>query len=428
MSRGVKSAVALISRAPAHKRTDAVKQVARLRELGTGDVDAVLIDGLLGRVLQRSRVVYCAYANDEGSGDAPTAEDSTSSSALAVVRQQRRASSSSKPCGRTFVACEYNREADGYRCPYCNRFTTLRGERYLIEPSGEEAADRANKRRVKKLTRALEKQFMMAMYEYAFLYYGSTAAITCSVWPSSDDASAAELGIAVVIVNEVPVDAEEDDEQQPDGEGSTERSKTEEGGHGRQQSKTKPKFSVWNSTHVIYYSETANRLTTCDTTIHVDVYSGLVRLSGFRTSSSSLNRPVKSNTWPEIVATVGDYVQSIENELRGSIVGIGFNKASQVLQLLGPASASLEANGVMLSATAGGPAATSAPGEDAAEEGVAAQREETGQLADDAGTNDGGTVTLPPGWTYDYDAEGTIYYYHKKTLQSQYEVPTHHAS
>jgi hypothetical protein len=205
-------------------------------------------------------------------------------------------------CGRAFLATEFNREGDAYRCPWCNAFTTAQGRSYP-RPLNLMA----------KTLRRLEKRFIERFDEYARLYFGDQCVTNCYVW--SDDGTADNLGVAVLIVNECDKEAVAK---------STQSDAPAMGG-------------TWNSTHV--FNITVNHRDTrvdyrATSTIFVDIGAGPCRFSGFIERRHPVGHEALTEDLYDHVVAVGSRVQRVENTLRDEIAAVQFAKAAVVVSAL----------------------------------------------------------------------------------------------
>ena len=212
-----------------------------------------------------------------------------------------------------FVASEYNRSGDAYRCPKCHQFVCLTED-------GESSASVHEPLPFppSSIQRQIEVTAASLFGEYAKLYYGPSCVTSVYAWDASPSAVFSELGVAVFF-------------------------------HHRPDKHVK---SVWNSTHIISLNLERDDtiLYSMQTTIFLDVsrgeYSSEVpvaptqsRVNGF-VSSPIVSFKGKKGSRPgkldpsSIAADIGEQIQTVENKLRESLEELYFGKTTLIVKEL----------------------------------------------------------------------------------------------
>ena len=269
LSRQVKAARTLLSLAPAHSADTALRALVKLRG-GDPTSEGAFIEEILRHSNTRLAKVRC------GSGC----------------------------CGASFLATEFNRTGDAYRCPWCNHFTSRDGDVSASETS--------------KALRRLEKRLLERMLEYAALYYGESAMTNCFVWEIDEEI----LGFAIMFSKE---DSSDDADDALLGR--------------RQPTRT------WNSVHVFCSRPTDDRRFEYVgvSSLFVDVNVAPCRFSGLiKRKKSTFAGPSSADGLCHI-ASIGHHIQRLENALRDDVSAVQFGKGGQVIGTLRKTSNAKEA-------------------------------------------------------------------------------------
>lgn len=325
---------------------------------------AAFLDTLAVRVEQRVGVVSCRVCPPQGGGS------------------------------RLFVASEYNRSGNSYRCPTCNAWQR--------DAEDDDGSNSTTKTRGPVVLRWLEYYSNALFQEYAHVYYANRNVIDDTVVASSyawllddvaeDDAAVpARIGIAVYIVH------------------------THKGDAATSASDSASFPNEWSSSHVGQIHVVASGVSySMQSTILLDVVAPTVvtreRVHGFVSTETSTftGRPLPSTTAAKaashIVCEIGDYVQRLENQLRESIEAIYFGKVGSMMsQNLRTAGASVADDAAVSNVTQG---ATEAPHDDAHK---TIKKKKKKAVATE--------------WECCYDDEGNAYYYHAETGETSWEPP-----
>ncbi|KEG13574.1 F-actin capping protein beta subunit [Trypanosoma grayi] len=208
-----------------------------------------------------------------------------------------------------FIASEYNRVGDSYRCPLCNEYVSG-GEFVGVSPGASG------------LLRQVESAANCAFAEYAKLYYGKECTTSVYTWECDSDESDVTMGIALMIkyranltddvcVGDLPL-------------------------YGRR--------GVWQSAHVglLKVSTGSYRF---QSSFYLDAFISLSPSQGSSNTTLRFNGSVASRLYcfegqtavtppnlVDLIASIGEQVQSIENNFRGRLFEIYFGKAQFVAQ------------------------------------------------------------------------------------------------
>ncbi|RNF07114.1 F-actin capping protein beta subunit [Trypanosoma conorhini] len=85
-----------------------------------------------------------------------------------------------------FIAFEYNRIGECYRCPLCNQYVS--GDRFVNVPSG-----------ISGVLRQVESAANRVFAEYAELYYGKKCTVSAYTWECDPVHAESKMGLAVLI-------------------------------------------------------------------------------------------------------------------------------------------------------------------------------------------------------------------------------------
>ncbi|EKG00628.1 f-actin capping protein beta subunit, putative [Trypanosoma cruzi] len=208
-----------------------------------------------------------------------------------------------------FIAFEYNRMGDGYRCPLCNKYVS--GDKFVSFPLGSSG-----------LLRQMESAANRVFVEYAELYYGKESTASVYTWECDPANKESKMGLAVMIKH---------------------RAKSLNGnrpGH----FPLREKRGVWQSAHVgivdissgAYYFQSS---------FYIDAFVPIGSLPNKPDAVGRFNGSVASRLFsfesreaiatPDLdglIASIGEQVQLTENSFYGRLFEIYFSKAQLVAE------------------------------------------------------------------------------------------------
>ncbi|ORC88902.1 F-actin capping protein beta subunit [Trypanosoma theileri] len=206
-----------------------------------------------------------------------------------------------------FIASEYNRVADSYRCPVCNEYVC-----------NNEVIDMLPK--TTGVLRQVESSANSTFGEYAHKYYGKDCTASVYTWECDPENRNTVMGLALMIKNRYKTT---DD--------------TSSGDFSKQGAR-----GVWQSAHVgvvdistgtyhfqsSFYLDIALPLCSAETMAGPRArFNGNVASTMFCFERHATVTPLKLD---DLIASIGEQVQSTENSFRSRLVEIYFGKAESV--------------------------------------------------------------------------------------------------
>ncbi|KAH9601246.1 WW domain [Trypanosoma melophagium] len=317
-----------------------------------------------------------------------------------------------------FIASEYNRVGDSYRCPVCNAYVSNNEFINLLPKTTG-------------VLRQVESSANCTFAEYAHRYYGKDCTASVYTWECDPESGNPAMGLALMIKNRYK---------------STDDTRSGEFG-------IQGAYGVWQSAHVgvveistgtyrfqsFFYLDVALSLCSPGTITGPRArFNGSVASTLFCFERHAAVTPLKLE---ELIATIGEQVESTENSFRSRLVEIYFGKAELVAHGIRARLPSVfsvstqeksEKHPTLFHSSEGPLVSTSNSGRRHETTADFTSKRQMDQVCDIGGPKDKNELCYPlkdedfqvDKWIKVYDDQGNPYYYNEETGETLRDKPS----